>query len=395
MQKRRKFSLFPAYCDRMLVIATLALTIIGTAMVMSAEMGSRAGETSTITTALIRQGAFIVLGLVAMIFFTRIRATAFRRELVWAAYYAVLVLLLMTRLWPAANGAYGWIRLGFLSFQPSELAKVAIMVLGAKLLGHDSPKNNEENFKRYGIAAAAYFVIILLYQKDLGSAVVLIGIAFVIGLIPPYRELTRAHVAMVLIMAGLFAAAIFLLSPWGTSLLEHFSGHYMVARFLASADPFANPYDSGYHLIMSMVSFATGGWFGLGYGQSIHKYMNFPNPSTDFILPVIVEELGIVWGLLPILVLYGALFYRLIRHSLECNYVGGKMIIAGTMIYLALHFVLNIGGVSGLIPLTGVPLLLISSGGSSVFCTMMAIGIAESEIIRYRKEKTENENSSR
>ena len=136
---------------------------------------------------------------------------------------------------------------------------------------------------------------------------------------------------------------------------------------------------------MSLVSFATGGLFGLGYGRSIHKYMNFPNPSNDFILPVIVEELGLVFGFIPVVVLYGMILIPLVRYTFKSVNTRERMTFVGVFMYFVLHFVLNVGGVSGLIPLTGVPLLLLSSGGSSTVASMIAIGIAEAEIIRYRK----------
>ena len=136
---------------------------------------------------------------------------------------------------------------------------------------------------------------------------------------------------------------------------------------------------------MGLVSFATGGLFGVGYGQSIHKYMNFPNPTTDFILPIIVEEMGIIWGFLPIMICYSIIFFKLIRYSYKSPTLSGKIVLVGTFAYLFIHFVLNIGGVSGIIPLTGVPLLFVSSGGSSLVASLTAIGLSEAEIIKCRR----------
>ena len=395
MQKRKNFSLFPAYCDKLIIFMTIGLVIFGSFMVISAEMGHAAGDTSIITSTALKQGLYSLIGMAGMFVLMRFRLVNLRLHFMWVLYYGVLVLLLATRLFSPVNGAYAWLWLGPFSVQPSEFAKVFIMVFGAKLLGHESPKNNIRNLKTFGLCAAVYVFVIIFIQKDFGSAFVLAGIAYIMALVPPYKEYTNIHLVMLLLVVAGLAGAAVLLSPIGTKILSKMSGNYMVGRFLASADPFAYQYDTGYHLIMGLVSFATGGWFGLGYGQSIHKYMNFPNPSTDFILPVIVEELGVIFGLLPILCAYGVIFYCLIKHSKASNYTAGKMILAGTFAYLAIHFVLNVGGVSGLIPLTGVPLLLISSGGSSLIATMAAIGISQEEIIKYRQERAENEDSSR
>ena len=134
---------------------------------------------------------------------------------------------------------------------------------------------------------------------------------------------------------------------------------------------------------MSMVSFANGGWFGLGYGNSIHKYMNFPNPSNDFILPVIVEELGIV-GFILFLIGYSVMLYPLVKYSFKVKYKSSKMVLLGVFLYFIVHFILNVGGVSGLIPLTGVPLLMVSSGGSSLIASLAGLGLAQSELLRNK-----------
>ena len=136
---------------------------------------------------------------------------------------------------------------------------------------------------------------------------------------------------------------------------------------------------------MSLVSFANGGLFGLGYGNSIHKYMNFPNPSNDFILPVIVEETGIL-GFITFLILYGCLLIPIVNASFKTERLSSKIVLLGVFTYFTVHFILNIGGVSGLIPLTGVPLLMVSSGGSSLLASLIALALAQNEMKRaFRK----------
>ena len=399
-KKRKKgFSLFPYYCDKLLIITVFLLIIFSSIMVASAAMGEGAGDTGVITRTLIRQSAFFVFGLILMTLCSRIYSflkidfiKKTKSKIFEIAYWIVFVSLLATRLSGPTYGAYGWIRLGSVSVQPSEFAKIYIVLYGAKLLGRDSI-DNKKNFFNYMLKAFIYFFTILVYQHDTGSAVVLAGMAFVIMLIPPYKEYDIYHGRMLLLLGLLIVGIVIIMTPAFNEFLASHAGNYMVGRFLAADNPFAYQYDTGYHLIMGLVSFATGGLFGLGYGQSIHKYMNFPNPTTDFILPVIVEELGVIGGLLPILVAYGIIFYKLIRYSIDVNCVSSKMILVGTFTYLAVHFVLNVGGVSGLIPLTGVPLLFVSSGGSSLVASMVAIGFCENEIIRFREEKARFESS--
>ena len=392
MKKKKKFKgFFPKETDKLLVIVPILMLIFGTLMILSAEMGSAVGDVSIVSSVLIRQGIFGLFGLFLMWYCaTQIRLVNLRTNFAWAGYWILLGILLACRLFPPVNGAYAWLRFGSFTIQPAEAAKVYIMILAAKFLGRNNGQFNLRNFGYFWACVAGYVFVIFVIQHDLGSSVVLLGIAFVMALIPPYKELYVWQKRMLMIlMVGIVLVAI-ALSPIGTAIFTKLEGNYMAGRFLAAANPFAYQYDTGYHVIMGMVSFATGGWFGLGYGQSIHKYMNFPNPSTDFILPVIVEELGVILGLLPILVGYIVIFWKLIKYSLATNEITSKMVFLGTFTYLAMHFVLNIGGVTGLIPLTGVPLLLISSGGSSLVITMMAIGICEGEIIKYKKDKNEN-----
>lgn len=397
MQKTKKFSLFPNFSDRLIFIGAIALALYGSFMIISAEMGETTADLSQISSASLKQGISLIVGVLSLYIFTKVRFIKLQMHYIWMGYFVVLGLLILTRAFAPVGGAYGWIRIAGFSLQPSEFAKLYIILLAAKLFEIDNPKTNIKKFRTFCICALAYVGVVFVIQNDLGSAVVIGGIAYACALVAPYKEYRKIQNWMlILIVFGLLGAVI-LLSSFGTKMLESLGGSYKIKRFLASADPFAYQYDSGYHLVMSLVSFATGGIFGLGYGKSIHKFMNFPNPSTDFILPVIIEEMGVVFGLIPILILFGFIIFPLAYHSLKCEYARGKIIMIGAFMYFILHFILNVGGVSGFIPLTGVPLLLVSSGGSSLISCLATLGLAEGEIINYRKRKynRNNENNSR
>ncbi len=358
---------------------------------MSAVMPYATGETDIIVSTAISQAVYVAAALFAFVVFAYLDLMPVRRRLFWLAYGGLLVLLLATRLFAPVGGAYGWIRLGPISLQPSEFAKLFSILLGAKLFRRDLGKRNLENLKNYASAMGVCFLIIVVIQHDLGSGVVLFIITYAVILIPPYKEFRPYQRLMILAIIIGVGLVVFVLSPIGTEILKKLGGsNYMIARFLASANPFLYLYDDGYHLVMSLVSFATGGWFGLGYGNSIHKYMNFPSPTTDFILPVIVEELGVVFGLLPVVIGYLCILVPLRKFSLKVPEVSSKMILLGVYMYFMVHFFLNVGGVSGLIPLTGVPLLLLSSGGSSLVAAMASLGMAEGEIIRYRRDNEDH-----
>ena len=372
--------------DKRVAIAAFSLLIFGSLMIASAEMGNSAGDTSYLTGVIIRQAIYAVAGIIAYLFLCNVRVQRMPLFFAWFFYLCLLGALIICRFFGQINGAYAWIYIGSgATIQPSEFAKIFMIIIACRMLGHDRGENNMKYFKIYSAMAILYFLVIFAWQSDLGSAIVLFVICYCMAMIPGYKELKHIQKIMTWIVVGVVGLALIALSPPVTEILKKHADHYMVGRFLAAADPFLYQYDNGYHIIMSLVSFANGGIFGLGYGNSIHKYMNFPNPSNDFILPVIVEELGIA-GFILLVVLYGVMLYPIITASLKTRRTVGKIVLLGVFMYFITHFVLNVGGVSGLIPLTGVPLLLISSGGSSLVASMTGLGLAQNELMRIERE---------
>ena len=376
--------------NRFVTFSALALVIFGSLMIASAEMGNSVGDTSYLTSVIVKQVVYALIGIGAYFACMHINILKRKTSIFYGLYIAMLVLLLACRVFGQVNGAYAWISFGSVAtIQPSEFAKVFMILFGAKMLGQDHKERNRNNFITFAVAAGIYFIVIAKVQNDFGSAIVLAAICYCILMIPPYKELREYQKWMtIIIFVGLAGIAI-ILSPPVTELMKLKSDNYMIGRFLAAANPFLYRYDNGYHVIMALVSFANGGIFGLGYGNSIHKYMNFPNPSNDFILPVIVEELGIV-GFAGFIAAYCFLLIPLIRMSFKTKYTSSKMILLGVFVYFIVHFILNVGGVSALIPLTGVPLLLISSGGSSLMASMAGLGFAQHELIRNKKANESN-----
>ncbi|MDD6369281.1 FtsW/RodA/SpoVE family cell cycle protein, partial [Galactobacillus timonensis] len=181
------------------------------------------------------------------------------------------------------------------------------------------------------------------------------------------------------------AGIIYLLTPAGIQLVEMLPiADYQKNRFISAFNPFADQYDTGYQLINGLISFASGGWRGLGFGNSVRKYTSFPAANTDFILAIVVEEMGMI-GFLLIFIPYLIILCRLFHYALHMKSEKGRIILIGTAMYLLIHCLFNIGGVTAMIPLTGVPLLMISSGGSSTLAFMVSIGLAQAVISQYRK----------
>lgn len=396
MAKTKKRISLSKYIDRLLLISTIGLAVFGFFMILSAEMGEATADINVLSFATLKQILNLVLALILLFLFTFHGSffTNLKRTYYDYFYWIMLFILLIPRVFSPAGGAYAWIRIAGFSIQPSEFAKVFIIVYSSKIFAKNDPKTNPINLRNYLIKLLLYVGIILFVQKDLGSAAVIGMIGYVCALIPPYETIRKYQNWMIIGIVAFIGITILALSPIGTKFLEHFADNYRILRFLSSANPFNYQYDSGYHLVMSLVSMAAGGLTGMGYGKSIHKFMNFPNPSTDFILPVIIEELGLLIGFGTVVIGYGIILIRLAINAKRCQYARGKIIIAGTFMYFIVHFIFNVGGVSGLIPLTGVPLLLLSSGGSSLMACMSAIGFSMSEIINYRRKLYINESNS-
>ena len=383
-----------AKSDKSITFSVIILVVFGSLMIASAEMGNSVGDTSYLTGVILKQSLYAIVGLA--LYFYLIVSKLVRKidtKVCLIMYVLLAGAMVACRFFGQINGAYAWIRFGELTVQPSEFAKTFMIFFGAKVLSNSDKKSYRTDYIIYLCLAILYIIIIWLIQNDFGSAVVLAVICYCILLIPSRKEINDIRIKLFVLLALAVIGVLFLLSPFFTEFVKKHADNYMAGRFLAAADPFLYRYDNGYHVIMALVSFANGNIFGLGYGNSIHKYMNFPNPSNDFILPVIVEELGIV-GFSIFLIFYLIILCQLMRWSYKINNLASKITLLGCFVYIITHFILNVGGVSALIPLTGVPLLLISSGGSSLVSCLMALGLAQSEIADSRTV-IHNESNSR
>lgn len=393
----QKISLkLPKEADLVIHLAIIFLMIFSILMVTSASMGHDTGDPFSLLIVILKQIIFMIIGYIFLMF------TIHNFDLKWFGkksffnlknlnfiYYLLIFGLIFARLaFKPIGGTYGWIYLNLpfvqITIQPSEFAKVFIIIYVAytsyKL---NFKKNISKNIESLLWVASFLFILIFLVQKDLGSAVVFFGIFSLSFLLINHRKIVKIQkIILILILFGIFLGII-MLTPIGDFLLKNIK-NYQAARFLAASNPFLDRFGSGFQLVTGLVSQASGGFFGLGYGNSIRKYSQFPAADTDFILAIIVEELGF-FGFIIILVAYFLIIYRLFKYCLLIKNSSYKILLFGTAMYLFIHFMLNVGGVGALIPLTGVPLLLVSSGGSSSVSLMIALGLCQNTIIKYKK----------
>ena len=273
---------------------------------------------------------------------------------------ALLVLVLLPPIGQAINGTRRWIRLGPVSFQPAELAKLTLVVYLAAFLA----KNHEalDHFRQGllpPLVVAGMFGALVLAQPDLGNCLTLIALTFALLFLAGGR---LRHLGLVLAPAVPLTAIAIWAAP------------YRLRRVTAFLDPWSDPRGSGFQIIQSWLAFGNGGVLGQGVGASKQKLFYLPESHTDFIFAIIGEELGLVGSLL-VVVLFAAFAVLGVRAAVRAPDRFGSLLAVGITAWIVGQAVLNIGTVIGLLPVTGVPLPLVSFGGSSLVITMAAIGV--------------------
>ena len=368
--------------DKPLLIVMLVLMIFGLIMVLSASsMASYMRYHKDIYDYFIKQGIFMLVGLVA--FFTAIYfPTKFFKKLS-PILMGILILALFGLFvyGDARKGTQGWYSLGPITIQPSEIGKIIIILFLANY--YEKNKDNLDNqwtlLKPLLIILVVFMSIVM--QPDLGTASVLFGITILIFYALPLRKETRRPINRIFI-GGILLACLSLILTGGSFLRD-----YQLERF-----NFINPCEryeekSGYQLCNSLIAFKNGGLTGKGIGESTQKYLYLPEAHTDFIFPIIVEEWGLIVGLI-IIILYLFILYRVLNIAKEANNLGNSIIAYGVFAYLLLHISINLIGVMGIGPLTGVPLPFLSYGGSYTLTLLFSMGLVQRvhyEI--YKKER--------
>lgn len=363
------------HLDWTLIAVTLVLSVIGSLLVLSATRGGLA-EAGADPYSFLKKHLFnTVIGLVlggvtAALDYRLLRAYA---PIVYAAACVGLVAVL-TPLGATINGSHSWITLGGgFQLQPSEFAKVGMVVLLAMILGE--PRDGEVGPGRRDIlialALAALPAGLVMLQPDLGTTLVF-G-AVVIGML----SVSGAPKRWVL---GLFTgAATGAFLVWWLHLLKP----YQINRFTAFADPSRDPRGAGYNAEQARIAVGSGGLFGKGLFHGEQTTGHFvPEQHTDFIFTVAGEELGFV-GAAVITVLLGVVLWRGLRIAMEAADMFGMLVAAGVVCWLAFQTFENIGMTVGIMPITGLPLPFVSYGGSATFANMVAVGLLEAVHLRH------------
>jgi cell division protein FtsW len=282
------------------------------------------------------------------------------------------------------NGNYSWIDLNVIgipySVQPSEFAKVVMILLISSFFSDKRFKDQHwfDVVKWPLLTFLGFSSIIAFLQKDLGTSVILVLITLMTLLIPKCDKIKGFQVAALLTLVFIGVSYWYLLTqPQGQEILSRLSPTF-AARFSAVSNPDYNN-DATREIFYSLLGISRGGISGVGLGNSVQKFGYLVSSDADYIFAVIVEETGL-FGILAIFAPYFILIGLLLDHAAKVKKDSGRVILMGTVFYLFIHFMFNIGGVSGLLPLTGVPLLLISRGGSALISILFLLGLCQGVI---------------
>jgi cell division protein FtsW len=356
----------------LLVVITLGLVAFGLVMVYSASSARAALAADDPAYYLKRQAAYALLGIVALVLLSR---TDFRRlryavPPLLLTSFALLVAVLV--LGTPVNGARRWITIGPATLQPSELAKLALVLWVAAYLSRSpAPQSLGELIRPIGIVFGAALGLILV-EPDLGTAIAVVVMLAAVLVVAGTRFATLVGAGAIGLM--LIAAAIWL-EP------------YRRDRIVSFLDPWQDPQGAGFQSVQAMLALGSGGFFGVGLGESVQKVYYLPEASTDMIFAIIGEELGL-FGAFAVLIAFVVFGYAGFNVALACRDPFGKLLAAGITALICGQAAVNVSAVMGLAPLTGIPLPFVSYGGSSLVVMLASVGILLNIAVNHAAESS-------
>jgi cell division protein FtsW len=347
--------------DKWLFIAMLALVCTSVVMVYSASSVVLSEQGKSPYLILMKQGTFAVIGLAFVQLVMRIDYRTYRQPVViWTVLAAVALALVVVLFGRDVKGASRWLNIYGLGIQPSELAKIAIILFIAALLERRMERIDEPSHALLPIGAVLGAIIgLILMQPDLGTAFAIVMIA-----------------AVMLFTAGLSYRYLAMLAAMGLPVLGIliYAAEYRMRRMMAFLDPWADPGDTGYQVIQSMISVSVGGISGRGLMEGLQKLFYLPEPHNDFIFAVVGEELGLV-GATVVLTCFCIIAWRGMRTAMRAPDRFGSFLAIGLTTMMAFQAFFNISVVLGLLPTKGIPLPFVSYGGSSLLINLIGMGI--------------------
>lgn len=373
--------------DLWLLLLMIVYSIIGLIMIFSA---------SSVTTVLrynvpqyhffLRQAIFLIasfiVGFLVVIRFPTSKYKYLTPIAIIGIIVALAGLLVYGKL---TNNARSWYDLGFFALQPSEFAKsIVIVFLATSYSRLEKMKNIKTEMYLIPAAIAGIVAILIALQPDFGTFAILCGITFFVFISIPYVRKNFNKILKIIIIVGVIAGAFIMFS--GKELLN--SRQLQRFQFKEPCNRYTE--DTGYQVCNGFIAIHNGGLFGVGLGNSSQKYLYLPESHTDFIFPIIVEELGAIVGVILILG-YVFMLYRIFRIAKQAENLRLSILAYGVFLYLLFHILINLLGILALIPLTGVPLPFLSYGGSFTVNIVIMLFVVERVNIENKTIKTKRE----
>ena len=346
----------------LLLISIIVISLFGIIMIYSASNIWADYKYNDSLKYVKNQSLFFLIGLVLLYFFSKLKYTWYYKNSnkILLACFILLILVLIPGIGSIRNGSRSWFGIGPFGIQPSEAAKIGLIIFTSKYLSNN--ENEVKNIKKgvlpiLIISLIMFFIIML--QPDFGTGTILvmsiIGLLFVGGV--------SLKFFLKLGLIGLIGVVILI-----------FIAPYRLARIISFIDPWKDPLGSGFQIIQSMYAIGPAGLFGMGFGNSIQKHFYLPEPQTDFIFSIISEEFGFL-GVIIIVSLFLVIIISCFNISLKANNLFSKYLAFGITFQFSFQAIMNLMVVVGLIPVTGVTLPFLSYGGSSLLISMASMGI--------------------
>ncbi len=385
MQDKRSLRKIFHDLDKPLLFVSMALFIFGLLNIVTAS--SRAAVVNydvSIYYYFYRQLLFITIGLIMSLIIIKIDTKSYK-IIIPVLFVVVIVLNLVALTGEELSGSKNWIDLGFIKLQPSEFSKPIIIVLMAMMFEKYYRKLRTLDSKRYNAIGIILFLSMIIpalifLQKDFGTLLITLFIVGMMLLASPILKIDKLK-SFLLLIAVIALAGLIIYNVQGYILNDQ-----RISRFKSYLDPCGNYENGGYQVCNSYIAINNGGLFGLGIGKSKQKYSYIPEPHTDSAFAIIAEEYGI-YRCVFIFIGYIIVLWRILIISSKSNTLRGRYMCLGIASYIFVHIFVNLGGMLGLIPLTGVPLPFLSYGGSFVMSLIAALAIVQRVCVESKNQK--------
>jgi len=348
--------------DFILFITVLILLAMGIVMVLSASSPSALAESGNSYTYVTKQAIFAVVGIVLMLVISKIDYRIYIKFSKLAYWGSIILLLSVKVLGSSSKGATRWLNLGFVTFQPSEVAKIALIIFYAALLTKykDKLKNFKTGFVMPYLLIAPIALILVLVQNHLSVTLIIIAVISIMMLMAG----TRLKYFLTLGSVGVVGGVALLLA----------GGGFRLARITTFLDPWSDPTGDGWQIIQSLYAIGSGGLFGAGIGESKQKFLYIPEPHNDFIFSVLAEELGFI-GCVIVILLFAIFVWRGFLIAMRAKDMFGSLVAVGITSLIGLQAIMNIAVVTSSMPNTGIPLPFFSYGGTALVILLCSVGI--------------------